>query len=353
MKKLIIFLVVANCFSAYSQIAKYSNEFLAIGVGAHALGMSNSRIASVNDVTSGYFNPAGLANLSQGIKTQGALMHSEYFAGIAKYDYFGLARRIDSSSVVSLNVIRLGVDDIPNTLDLIDANGQIDYDRVKRFSAADYAFLMSYARKSKIEGLTFGGTAKIIRRTVGSFANAWGFGIDAGIQYKKNGFSYGATLRDAFGTFNAWSMSFTEKETEVLLLTNNVVPKNSLEVTVPRLILGSAKNFEYKKFTALAEVNLETTFDGYRNTLIKSKNLSIDPRVGLEFGYANTVFLRGGIGNIQEIKTGVSSRAKIVQPNLGLGLKIKMIHLDYAFSNVGQQVGLLSHVFSLKVDLKK
>jgi hypothetical protein len=27
--------------------------------------------------------------------------------------------------------------------------------------------------------------------------------------------------------------------------------------------------------------------------------------------------------------------------------------LDYAFSNVGQQVGLLSHVFSLKVDLKK
>jgi hypothetical protein len=148
-------------------------------------------------------------------------------------------------------------------------------------------------------------------------------------------------------------MSFTERETEVLLQTNNVVPKNSLEVTVPRLILGVAKNFEYKKFTALAEVNLENTFDGYRNTLIKSKNLSIDPRVGVEFGYANTVFLRGGIGNIQEVKTGISSRAKIVQPNIGLGLKIKMIHLDYAFSNVGQQVGLLSHVFSLKVDLKK
>jgi hypothetical protein len=212
---------------------------------------------------------------------------------------------------------------------------------------------LSYARKSKIEGLTFGGTAKIIRRTVGSFANAWGFGIDAGIQYRKNGFRYAATLRDAFGTFNAWSMSFTERETEVLLQTNNVVPKNSLEVTVPRLILGVAKNFEYKKFTALAEVNLENTFDGYRNTLIKSKNLSIDPRVGVEFGYANTIFLRGGIGNIQEVKTGISSRAKIVQPNIGLGLKIKMIHLDYAFSNVGQQVGLLSHVFSLKVDLKK
>ena len=109
MKKLIIFLVLINYFGSKAQIAKYSNEFLAIGVGAHALGMSNSRVASVNDVTSGYFNPAGLANLSQGIKTQGALMHSEYFAGIAKYDYFGLARRIDSSSVASLNVIRFPI----------------------------------------------------------------------------------------------------------------------------------------------------------------------------------------------------------------------------------------------------
>ena len=108
MKKLIIFLVLINYFGSKAQITKYSNEFLAIGVGAHALGMSNARTASVNDVTSGYFNPAGLANLSQGIKTQGALMHSEYFAGIAKYDYFGVARRIDSSSVASLNVIRLG-----------------------------------------------------------------------------------------------------------------------------------------------------------------------------------------------------------------------------------------------------
>lgn len=353
MRKIAIIILTSLNIFAFGNTPKYSNEFLAIGVGAQNLGMSNSRVASINDVSAGYFNPAGLSNLAPGIVTQGALMHSEYFAGIAKYDYFGLARRIDSNSVVSLNAIRLGVDDIPNTLELIDASGQVNYDRVKKFSAADYGFLLSYARKMKVEGLSLGGSAKIIRRTVGSFANAWGFGIDAGLQYKKNGFLYGLTLRDAFGTFNAWTMTFSERETEVLLQTNNVVPKNSLEITVPRLIGGFGKNFSYKKFNLLAEVDFETTFDGYRNTLIKSKNLSIDPKLGLELGFANTIFLRGGIGNIQEVKTGLSSTAKIIQPNLGLGIKIKMIYLDYAFSNVGQQVGLLSHVFSLKIDLKK
>jgi hypothetical protein len=47
--------------TAYGQAPKYSNEFLSIGVGARALGMSNSCVAGVNDVTSGYWNPQALA----------------------------------------------------------------------------------------------------------------------------------------------------------------------------------------------------------------------------------------------------------------------------------------------------
>jgi hypothetical protein len=39
---------------------KYVNEFLSIGVGARALGMSQAQIVSANDVTAGYWNPAGL-----------------------------------------------------------------------------------------------------------------------------------------------------------------------------------------------------------------------------------------------------------------------------------------------------
>ncbi|TNE75912.1 MAG: hypothetical protein EP333_03490, partial [Bacteroidetes bacterium] len=68
---------------------KYSNEFLAIGVGADALGNGNAFVAQTDGVSSGYWNPAGLTQVNKWLEV--GLMHSEYFAGIAKYDYLGLA----------------------------------------------------------------------------------------------------------------------------------------------------------------------------------------------------------------------------------------------------------------------
>ncbi|MBD0259821.1 MAG: hypothetical protein ICV83_29230, partial [Cytophagales bacterium] len=90
---------------------KYSNEFLSIGIGARGLGMGRTQTAVVNDVTAGYWNPAGLLDITT--KYEAALMHAEYFAGIAKYDYAGFATPIDSVSHLAVSAIRFGVDDIP------------------------------------------------------------------------------------------------------------------------------------------------------------------------------------------------------------------------------------------------
>ena len=133
---------------------KYSNEFLAIGIGADALGMANSVVAQTGNVTSGYWNPAGLTQVNKWLEV--GLMHSEYFAGIAKYDYLGLSHAIDKKSTVGFSAIRFAVDDIPNTTQLIDQQGNVDYTKITTFTAADYAFLFSYARKLRIKGLYFG-----------------------------------------------------------------------------------------------------------------------------------------------------------------------------------------------------
>ena len=117
---------------------KYSNEFLSIGVGARALGMSGAQVAIVDDVTSGFWNPAGLAAMTD--KTQVALMHSEYFAGIAKFDYGAFATRIDERTSAGISVVRFGIDDIPDTSELIDANGNINYDRVTSFRRQIWLF---------------------------------------------------------------------------------------------------------------------------------------------------------------------------------------------------------------------
>lgn len=342
---------VALCNTLYAQV-KYSNEFLRIGVGARALGLGNATIATISDASSGYWNPAGLLHLKSNLEV--SLMHNEYFAGIAKYDYGAIAARIDSSSVASLNVIRFAVDDIPNTTQLIDANGNVDYDRISTFSAADYAFIFSYAKQLKIPGLRLGGSAKIIRRTVGDFGGAWGFGLDAGAQYDYNKWHLAAMIRDVTSTFNAWSYSLDPQTIAVFQQTGNKIPENSVEVTLPGLILGGARKFTFKeKFSLVAELDLITTFDGKRNTLIKSDFASVDPCIGIEAGFKDFIFLRTGIGNFQTTTDITGGTVHTLQPNIGVGVKIKALTLDYALTNIGEAVGLYSNVFSLKLGINK
>ena len=136
--------------------------------------MSNAVITSTEDVMSGYWNPAGLTNIDQDLQI--GLMHAEYFAGIAKYDFGSIAKNIDEKSAVSFSFLRFGVDNIPNTTELIDAQGNINYDRISYFTAADMAFIMSYGRKLN-DQFSIGGSAKIINRKAGDFANAWGLSL--------------------------------------------------------------------------------------------------------------------------------------------------------------------------------
>lgn len=355
MKKVILIAITALSFQqfTFAQAPKYSNEFLAIGVGARSLAMSNSVIGSTNDVTSGYWNPAGLLGIGEDLQV--GLMHAEYFAGIAKYDYGAMAKKIDSSSAFGISIIRFGVDDIPNTTELIDANGNIDYDKITTFSAADYAFIASYARKLKIPGLTVGANFKVVHRKVGDFGKSWGFGLDVSAQYKLNNWLFGATARDITTTFNAWSYDLSESMINTFAITGNEIPENSVELTLPRLLLGAGRKFALgEKFSLMTELDLDLTFDGKRNVLIKSDFMSIDPHLGLEAGFKNIVFLRAGLGNIQKVTEIDNTTATIFQPNLGIGLKIKRISLDYALTDIGDQsVALYSNIFSLKFDISK
>ena len=334
-----------------AEAPKYSNEFLSIGVGGRALGMGGAQVASVQDATAGFWNPAGLTLIPGDIEI--AAMHTEYFAGIAKYDYGCLAAKIDATRTVAFSVIRFGVDDIPDTSELIDASGNINYDRLKSFSVGDYGFFFSYALKAKKEGLRFGGSVKLIHRKAGDFAKAWGFGLDAGAQYATGKWIFGLMGKDITSTFNGWSFN-TEKLAPVFSQTNNDIPENSLEVTLPKLILGASFRHAFTpKFSLQAELNTDFTFDGKRNVLLAADPVSVDPHLGLEIGYNNFVFVRGGVNNIQEVKDFDGSTSTILQPSMGIGIRMGNFYIDYALTNIGSQETLYSNVFSLKLDINK
>lgn len=353
MRCVLFSLLLITSVSLTAQVArKYSNEFLNIGVGARALGMGNANITSVEGVDAGYWNPAGL--LQQKNDLEVGLMHAEYFAGIAKYDYIGISKRIDSNSVAGISVLRFGTDNIPNTLQLVDALGNINYDRITSFNAVDFAALLSYARKiQKLKGVELGGNFKIIRRTLGNFGGAWGFGLDLGAKYNYKDWKFAVMARDVTSTFNAWSFNMSQEDIQVLQQTGNEIPTSSLEITLPKLILGAARSAKVWKdqISLLGEINLINTFDGKRNTVINTNVWSMEPALGLEIGYKGLIFLRGGFGNIQkQLNDDASYMITTVQPNFGVGIHYKIFTLDYALTDIGDRsAALYSNIFSLKI----
>lgn len=351
MKKTIAILLLFISLMSHGQaVRKYSNEFMNIGVDAAALGMSNAVTGYTGDVNSGYWNPAGLLKIED---SEAALMHASYFANIAQYDYAAYAKKIDDRSAWGVSLIRFGVDDILNTTQLIDSEGNIDYNRISLFSTADYGLTFSYARQMKLEGFQYGVNAKVIRRVIGDFANSWGFGFDVGLQFDRNDWHFGLMLRDITTTYNVWAIDEDKYQDiqDAVAGQNQELPE-STEITMPKAQLGIAKKIEFHyDYTLLAAVNLNMQF-ARTNDVIASDAVSIDPAVGFEFGYTDLVFLRAGVGNFQNVQQLDGSTKVNFQPNIGLGFKYKGIQIDYALTDLGDQsAALYSNIFSVKVDL--
>lgn len=353
MKHKIVFLIALIPFFLSAQAFRsYSNEFLNIGVDAAGLGMSKSVVASTNDVNSIYWNPAGLVGIED---YQGSLMHASYFAGIASYNHASFAKPIDKNSAIGISIIRFGVDDILNTTELIDRNGNIDYNRIRLFSSVDYAFNVAYARNLLFKDVKFGVNAKIVRRIIGDFASSWGFGFDAGIQFERNSWKFGLMARDITTTFNSWAINedtFNKIKDAITLLPgqNQELPETT-EITKPKLQLGVAKNWRIGRlFNLLTEVNATMRFTK-TNDLFSSDVVSVDPAIGFQLDFDALVYLRTGVGNFQYITEFDNSKSLSFQPNFGVGFKYNEIQIDYALTNIGS-VGnaLFSNIFSITVD---
>ncbi len=344
---------------------KYVNEFLHLGVGGRSMAMGHTGAATTEDVQSGYWNPAGLMGIRDNIQV--ALMHSNYYRDIANYDYGAIGTK-GKDYALGFSFLRMGVDGILNTLNLF-RNGEINYDNVTRFSAVDYAFLMSYAQegmKNKYRGfdMWYGGSAKIIHRKVGPFANAWGFGLDAGVILKaprtKGNWRLSLMARDITSTFNSWDMNFTDDQKSVLAATGNTIPANSLEIGLPRFIFGAANTWKSEKLFVTPEFNLTVTTDGKRNTLVRTGLVSFDPCIGAEAGYnlkdqENQIFLRAGVWNFQR---ETSSKGKVntitMQPTAGIGIRLKNLYIDYALSSFGSAgASLYSNVVSVRFGINQ
>lgn len=335
-----------------AQFNTYTNAYLDIGVSARAMGMSSAYSSVVDDASAIYWNPSGLTRIKN--KLDISLMHNEHFGGIVKYDFGAIAVKAGEKNVISFGLIRSGVDNIPNTLELIDNDGRVRYDRITAFSVADYAFMGSFARQLPVKGLSVGGTLKVLHRNIGMFGKGWGFGIDLGASYVYKNLQTSLMLRDISTTVTNFSYN-TSTFADVFAITGNEILKKSSEVALPSIVLGASyKQWFDKKETVFIRpaVDFAFTTDGKRNVLVSGKPLSMDLRVGMEVGYKDIVFLRAGVGQFQRSNGDGTKQVWLVKPNIGAGFRVKTVYVDYALASLGNQsTFLFSHVFSLRVGL--
>ena len=354
MKKYLFFITLLSVFGNSQIVRKYSNEFLNIGAGARGLAMGGAVISNQNDVYAPMWNPAGLTEVER--DWQGAAMHAEYFESIAKYDYISFAKALDSKNgVLGISIVRLGIDNILNTTQMIDSEGNIDYDKITKFSTSDYAGIISYAfHPGGKQKLSVGVNAKIVYRNIGKFANGFGVGFDLGAIYKTDsGYQLGAMLRDATTTVNFWTINQKDLSAVVNGEEFNPAPKDKMEITMPKLNMGISKNFELNRdleFLPEAGVNVDFAKTA---ALISTDFASITPYLGAELSFQKMIFVRAGVNKFQNVTDIEDLKRKVTfQPSAGIGVRYRGLTLDYAITSTG--IGgsnYFSNFFSLKLDM--
>ena len=213
---ILVLIITFSQVNAQTTVAKYAGEFMAIGVGGRPLGMGGAYVAIANDVTAGYYNPAGLARINY---PEISLMHDAQFGNLENYDYVGIAIPFDNDMSFGLSIMRLAIDGIPDTRNaLYDANGdgiininndRLDYSKITEFSDQEWAFYLTFAKKQS-DNFLYGANIKIIRRTIAEYS-AWGVGFDAGALYSPmDNLFLGANIQDITTTMVAGSTGTNE-----------------------------------------------------------------------------------------------------------------------------------------------
>ncbi|MCC5933504.1 MAG: PorV/PorQ family protein [Balneolales bacterium] len=329
----------------------YGNDFMSVGSGARALGMGSAHTAFAGDVTAAYWNPAGLVRL-QGLEA--AYMHSERFGGIVGYDYGAVAMPLPGSDgTLAISFFRQGVDNIKNTLNAWDRERNRPRENVNdfitSFSAADLAVMISYGTPVN-ERLSWGASVKVLNSSIGPFANAWGYSLDLGAQYHTGDYLIGVNLMDITTMMKFWSVDANELralETEF----GDEIPVGENEVILPTIKIGAARFFSFGDFSLIAAADTDLRFENRRTYYINVGGMSIEPHIGLEAGYIDTVFLRFGLTDFSTNRSGRINTS----PTLGAGLRFGAFDFDYGFSSFAGAASDLgfTHRLSLRFSLDR
>ena len=294
--KRIMPLLIAVTIGAPAFGAKYSGEFLYLGVGGRPLSMGGAYTAESGDVLGGYYNPAGLSRLN---RPEAIFMHSETFGSLLNHDFLAYARPSGSGSAQAafgISLYRLGGGGIIVTR--VDTVDQAEvFSKVSEESHADYVGYFSYGRMFG-KRLSAGISAKLIYRDIVD-ESAAGIGLDFGAIYAITDWAdLGVNVQDAPSTLISYSTGMKERVNPTAKTGAKLHGKRGRFET--SLLADTDIRFEGRDFSAQASAG----------------SISFDFHFGLEVRYMKKLSARIGsdIGNL----------------SLGAGMRFNRFTIDIA-----------------------
>lgn len=319
---LVINIFIHGVLSADLHFRKYAGEFMSIGVDARAQAMGGALTSLSAGVTSPFYNPAGIRCIQQ---PQITFMHTQQMIASVNYDFLAAGFKQSENRVVAISLVRLGIDNIKDSRQaqrIINEAGEwnIDFSQVKDFNASDYIFTLSVAQHWK-QIWNWGINLKMIRRHLADH-HANGIGLDIGLQRTiKQNFYLGFTAKNITTTLISWDTG-------------------TKELVSPELYMGIGYHLALPKFTSyfLPVFDLIIRTENRRQSATTHLgNISIDYAFGMEYSYHQIIFVRTGMDEIQRL-------------NLGIGLQIPHIRIDYAFTSYDSELGN-SHRIGMLISL--
>jgi len=309
-KVVVVYFIIQSSVVAGS-FKPYAGEFAYLGTGPRATALGGAFTALSNDVTSSYWNPAGLIE-AKGL--QAIFMHSKQFISSIQNNYLAISTPFEDNSALGFSIYYLTVINIPNSLNAKnEITNQVVYSDVSFFNTGDYVFTGSYAKKYD-ENINWGVNVKLIYRDY-ELETATGFGFDAGLKYITGNLKFGAIIRDLTGTVIAWS-------------------NNTTEYILPSVKLGAAYTYylnEYNlMFTPTMDLNILNENRDY-SAQFNLSSVSGDLMAGLEVSYDEIISLRMGIDDIGRFTTGI-------------GISIPRVNIDYSFTSYENELGNIHRI---------
>ncbi|HSQ74705.1 MAG TPA: PorV/PorQ family protein [Bacteroidota bacterium] len=296
-------------------------QFLKIGVGARGVAMGEAFVAVTDDASSLFWNPAGLV---QAPENQVFVAHTEYVADI-RHEYLGAMYHLTDVDAVGIAVTSLHMEDMEITTE----TQPLGTGRYFRFG--DVGIGLSYARRMT-DQFSFGATVRYVQETLDALRMR-SVMIDLGTYYYTGlGTARFAVVISNFGA---------DVSPEGTLTSLNGAPVEDFQsFSLPTLFkLGFAMDpVLTEEHRVTASVQLNHPNDNAENV-----------RLGVEYAWENTFFLRGGVKRTIGQRLLGADETSEESFMLGAGFKVttrvSTITADYAFADFGRLGSL--HRFSV------